>query len=45
MLTIFTGRKLDEIYAGFKFSDDGHFLLECINGCAPEGCSYDPGKR
>lgn len=42
--TNFTGRKPDEIYADFKFSDDGHFLLECINGCKPEECTYDPGN-
>lgn len=39
--TNFTGRKPDEIYADFKFSDDGHFLLECINGCTPSECTYD----
>lgn len=39
--TNFTGRKPDEIYADFKFSDDGHFLLECINGCMPSECNYD----
>lgn len=43
--TNFTGRKPDEIYADFKFSDDGHFLIECINGCAPENCIYDPGNE
>ena len=32
------------IYADFKFSDDGHFLLECIKGCAPEECIYDSGN-
>lgn len=42
--TNFTGRKPDEIYADFKFSNDGHFLLECINGCAPEECIYDSGN-
>ena len=42
--TNFTGRKPDEIYADFKFSDDGHYLLECINGCAPEACIYDSGN-
>ena len=26
--TNFTGRKPDEIYADFKFSEDGHFLIE-----------------
>ena len=42
--TNFTGRKPDEIYADFKFTEDGHFLLECINGCAPEKCTYDSGN-
>lgn len=40
--TNFTGRKPDEIYADFKFSADGHFLLECVHGCIPEECRYDP---
>lgn len=44
MTTNFTGRKPDEIYADFKFSDDGHFLLECVNGCTPEECRYDSGN-
>ncbi len=39
--TNFTGRKPDEIYADFKFTDDGHFLIECANGCTPEKCTYD----
>lgn len=42
--TNFTGHKPDEIYADFKFSDDGHFLVECINGCTPGECVYDPGN-
>ena len=42
--TNFTGRKPEEIYADFKFSDDGHFLLECINGCMPSECNYDAGN-
>ncbi len=42
--TNFTGRKPDEIYADFKFTDEGHFLIECINGCKPDECIYDPGK-
>lgn len=42
--TNFTGRKPDEIYADFKFSDGGHFLLECINGCTPSECIYDSGN-
>lgn len=40
--TNFTGRKPDEIYADFVFTDDGHYLLKCKNGCAPEECKYDP---
>lgn len=39
--TNFTGRKPDEIYADFKFSEDGHFLIEWINGNTPEECTYD----
>lgn len=42
--TNFTGHKPDEIYADFKFSDDGHFLTKCINGCTPEECIYDSGN-
>lgn len=42
--TNFTGRKPDEIYAEFKFTEDGHYLLKCINGCSPEECKYDPGN-
>jgi len=40
--TNFTGRKPDEIYADFRFTQDGHFLTECVNGCTPEECTYDP---
>ncbi len=43
--TNFTGRKPDEIYAEFKFTEDGHFLLQCINGCVPTECSYDAGNE
>jgi len=42
--TNFTGRKPDEIYADFKFTEDGHFLIECINGCTPDECIYDSGN-
>jgi hypothetical protein len=42
--TNFTGRKPDEIYAEFKFTQDGQYLIECINKCAPEECIYDPSK-
>ena len=39
--TNFTGYKPDEIYADFKFTEDGRFLMECINGCKPEEYTYD----
>ena len=39
--TNFTGRKPDEIYADFKFTDDGNYLIKCANGCIPERCRYD----
>ena len=42
--TNFTGRKPDEIYADFQFTEDGHYLLKCVNGCSPEQCIYDPGN-
>lgn len=43
--TNFTGRKPDEIYAEFKFTEDGHYLIQCINGCSPEECKYDSGNE
>lgn len=43
--TNFTGRKPDEIYAEFKFTEDGHYLIQCINGCSPEECIYDPSNE
>ncbi len=43
--TNFTGRKPDEIYADFKFTEDGRFLMECANGCTPDECTYEPGKE
>ena len=43
--TNFTSHKPDEIYADFKFTEDGQFLLECINKCAPEKCTYDSGNE
>ncbi len=43
--TNFTGRKPDELYAEFKFTEDGHYLIECINGCSPEECKYDSGNE
>ena len=42
--TNFTGRKPDEIYADFKFSEDRKILLECKNGCKREECTYDSGN-
>ena len=42
--TNFTGKKPDEIYAGFIFTDDGRYLLKCKNGCIPEECIYDPSN-
>lgn len=42
--TNFTGRKPDEIYTEFKFTEDGHNLLKCINECSPEACTYDSGN-
>lgn len=43
--TNFTGRKPDDIYADFKFTEDGHYLIQCINGCIPEECTYDSGNE
>ena len=40
--TNFTGRKPDEIYADFIFTENGQYLLKCKNGCIPEECKYDP---
>lgn len=42
--TNFIGRKPDEIYADFQFTEDGHYLLQCINGCSPDECVYDPSN-
>ena len=42
--TNFTGRKPDEIYADFVFTEDGKYLIKCKNDCTPEECSYDPGN-
>jgi len=39
--TNFTGRKPDEIYADFKFTEDGRCLTQCANGCTPDECTYD----
>ena len=43
--TNFTGRKPDEIYADFQFTEDGRYLLKCVNGCTPDECMYDPGNE
>ena len=43
--TNFTGRKPDEIYANFHFTEDGHYLLKCVNGCAPDECIYDSSNE
>lgn len=42
--TNFTSRKPDDIYADFKFSEDGTMLLQCVNGKEPEECIYDPSN-
>ena len=42
--TNFTGRKPDEIYADFVFTEDGKYLIKCKNDCNPEECNYDPGN-
>ena len=42
---IFTGRKPDEIYADFVFTDDGKYLIKCKNNRVPEDCIYDPGNE
>ena len=36
--TNFTGRKPDEIYADFVFTDDGKYLIKCKNNRVPEDC-------
>lgn len=43
--TNFTGIKPDDIYADFKFSEDGTILLSCINGNKPDECTYDSGNE
>ena len=43
--TNFTGRKPDEIYADFVFTDDGKYLIKCKNNRVPEDCIYDPGNE
>lgn len=42
--TNFTGRKPDEIYADFVFTNDGKYLIKCKNNCMPEDCIYDPSN-
>jgi hypothetical protein len=39
--TNFTGYKPEDIFAEFKFSEDGHVLLECIHGKIPYYTRYD----
>ena len=34
------GRKANDAYADFKFSDDGRQVLECAAGKTPKSCSY-----
>ena len=38
--TEMSGRKANDIYADFKFDDDGQRLLECAAGKTPKSCSY-----
>lgn len=42
LVTDYTYEK--NIYADFKFSDDRHRLLKCINEYVPEECIYDSGS-
>ena len=39
--TNLTGNKPDDIYADFQFSEDGRYLLKCVNGQRPTKCAYD----
>ena len=34
------GRKANDIYADFKFNDDGRQVLECAAGIKPKSCGY-----
>lgn len=43
--TNFSGRRPDDIYADFKFSEDGKYLLECAGGYRPYKCSYDSSNE
>ncbi len=43
--TNFSGRRPDDIYADFKFSEDGRYLLECAGGYRPYKCSYDSSNE
>lgn len=43
--TNFTGRKPDDIYAGFQFNEAGTELLECINKTKPEHYMYDSSNE
>ena len=37
--TNFTGRKPDEIYADFVFTEDGKYLIKCKNGCTQKNAA------
>ncbi len=39
--TNLTGRKVEDIIADFKFSEDGSQVLKCPGGFAPKSCSYN----
>lgn len=43
--TNFSGRRPDDIYADFKFSEDGRYLLKCAGGHSPYKCSYDSSNE
>ena len=40
--TALTGKTVDEIFAGFQFSEDGSKLISCPMGYAPEKTTYYP---
>ena len=39
--TNITGNKPDDIYVDFQFTEDGRYLLKCVNGHQPTKCAYD----
>ena len=43
--TNFSGRRPEDIYADFKFSEDGRYLLACAGGHSPYKCSYDSSNE